>query len=623
MPENISTPIPHKAYDSHTILKIKDSEKERYMNLKMDAFVETKPHKQNMLIFRAEEAGIDPFKSELYKQTPGSPYPRKYPGITSGLIRRIVATKQARLYGTFVSEHGDYVKIIPQRISAEEPALGMTHLMNYFFRQDSYFKRKLSELFWSIETNGVGITKHFWNLKQSMFEVTRNPKMVRDPKSGKLKISQGGEMKVQRLVDRPEIEVIDPLFFTLPRGCKYLNREGGAAMCFHLELFYNHELLALEKRGYIKGFKEMLRKDMPTFNGYTHEAAEMIEYYDELFDEEMNRNLEPDDPYFRRWVTKIFEVPTDEKPPHEIWECNGEFIRMGIWRGGHTIPYEIHVSDPGTTTWIGRSAPEKAQDNFRMLNWIMRYGLERTANAAKDRLLVPESAGITNTDLQRLANAEGPITYNDVVQDGIGPKEKFLHLTSPDVSQSIFEQIQFLIQQSMEDQGVSLSEQPGADLPSAYRSGKLANILESQSGKVGGVAISLVGESLSRMYSQIMTMIYRLQTEPVDIVLNPMRPVIQTINPETFEHIPDMIAYPNVITRELTSEVIQTMSSYLPILQGSINGPAFVKMLLDLGMSPEVGRRFEEVMMLPPTMGQGGAAPTSQNNPPGNPGSQQ
>src|SRR3990167_10015007 len=75
--------IPHKAYDPNSILKVKDTEKERYLTLKAEAFVETKPHKQNMLIFRAQESGIDPFRNDLYKQTPGSPFPRKYPHITS------------------------------------------------------------------------------------------------------------------------------------------------------------------------------------------------------------------------------------------------------------------------------------------------------------------------------------------------------------------------------------------------------------------------------------------------------------------------------------------------------------------------------------------------------------
>ena len=609
-----STPIPHKAYDANTIqAKPKNKEKDRYLHLKADAFVETKPFKKNMLVFRAQEAGIDPFKHELYKQTPGSPLPKKNLGITSRLIHRAVNVKAARLYSAFCSEHGDYVKIIPQRMSAEDPAMAMTNLENYYLRQDRYYKRKLSELFTSVEVNGVGVTKQFWNFKQSVFDVNRAPTIIKDPNSNKLKIGRGGQRKSIILTDRPELEVIDPLFFSMPRGTKYLNREGGSAMCFHLELFYNYELLALEERGYIEDFKSIVRKDSKSYCGNQCESTEMQEYYDELFDSEMNKNLEPDDPYYRRWVTKIFEIATDNTPVIETWECGGEFIRQGIWKGGHEIPYEIHVSDPGTTTWIGRSTPEKIEDNFRMLNWIMRYGLEKVANNAKDRLLIPESAAIGQVDMQRLANGEGPVVYNDQVTDGIGPKDKFIHLTAPDVSQNYFTQMQFLIQQSMEDLGISLSETAGADLPSAYRSGKLANILESQSGKVGGVAISLVGESMGRVYNQFMTMIYRLQTAPVDVILDPRKPVVQTIDPDAFEHIPDMIAYPNIQTRELSEQVIQSMSTFLPFMQGSINIPQFMKMLLQLGTSPEVARRFEEVLMYPPTPATGpSAGPTAQ-----------
>lgn len=621
--EDIFPSIPHKAYDPNSISSVKDKEKDRYLTIKKEAFVETKPHKSNMLIFRAQEAGIDPFKSELYKQTPGSPYARKQIGITSGLIRRACGIRSARLYGAFCSEHGDYMKIIPQRISAEDPALAMTHLGNYYLRQDPYYKRKLAELASSIEVNGVGITKHFWNFKQSVFDVTRQPTVMRDPNSGKLRIERGGQRKAQVLVDRPEIEVIDPLFFALPKGTKYLNREGGAAMCFHLELLYNFELLDMQKRGYIENFKEMLKKDKPHFNNYMYESSEMIEYYDELFDEEMNTNLEHDDPYYRRWVTKIFEIPTDETPVHEIWECNGEILRKGIWKGGHEIPYEIHVSDPGTKTWIGKSTPEKSQDNFRMVNYLLRCALEAIGESSKARLLVPESADISQADLQRLANNEGPIKYNDAVSDGIGPKDKFLYLTAPNTGQGVFENIQFLMQQTMEDLGISISEMSGADLPSAYRSGKLANILESQSGKSGGMAVSLVGESMARMYNQFITMIYRLQTQPVDIILNPNKPVIQTINPEMFEQIPDMLAYPNIVTRELSEQTIQSVSNFLPFMQGAVNVPQFLKMLFQLGTSPEVARRFEEVLQFPPTPAPvKGGSPTSQTQETGSPGTQ-
>lgn len=602
MAEEVQTfePIPHKAYDPNSILKVKDKEKERYLLLKAEAFVETKPHKQNMLIFRAQESGIDPFRADLYKQTPGSPYPRKYPHITSGLIRRAVAIRAARIFGAFNSPHGDYIKVIPQRMSAEDPALGMTHLINYYLRQDPYYKRKIAELAMSIETNGVGITKHFWNFKQSVFEVNRTPTVMRDPLTNKLKITRKGNQRVQIITDRPEIDVIDPLFFAMPKGCKYLNRQGGAAMCFHLELFYNYELLELEKRGYIENFsKELLNNDSPSYNSETYEPAEMIQFYDELFDDEMNKNIETDDPYYRRFVTKIFEIPTDEKPVHEIWEVGNHIIRKGIWKGGHEIPYEIHVSDPPLKTWIGRSTPEKSQDNFRMLNYLLRVGLEALGESGKARLLVPESAGLSQVDMQRLHNNEGPIKYNDIVSDGIGPKDKFLYLTPPQSSAGIFEQAQFLMQQTMEDLGISVSEMSGADLPSAYRSGKLANILESQSGKVGGLAVSLVGESMQRMYNQIMTMIFRLQNQPVDIILNPMKPVVQTIDVDMFEQIPDMIAYPNIVTRELSETTIQSLSNYLPFMQGSINIPAFLKMLFQLGTSPEVARRFEEVMQQP------------------------
>ena len=615
--------IPHKAYDPNSILKVTDKEKERYLALKSEAFIETKPHKQNMLIFRAQESGIDPFRADLYKQTPGSPYPRKYPHITSGLIKRAVSIRSARIFGAFNSPHGDYVKVIPQRASAEDPALGMTHLINYYLRQDPYYKRKLAELAISIETNGVGITKHFWNFKQSVFEVNRTPTVMRDPVSGKLKITRRGNQRVQIITDRPEIEVIDPLFFAMPKGCKYLNRDGGAAMCFHLELLYNYELLDMEKRGYIENFKEILRTDRPTYTDTDSGSSEMVEFYDELFDDEMNKNVEPDDPYYRRWVTKIFEIPTDEKPVHEIWETNGTIIRKGIWKGGHELPYEVHVSDPPLKTWIGRSTPEKSQDNFRMLNYLLRVGLEALGESGKARLLVPESAGLSQVDLQRLANNEGPIKYNDMVSDGIGPKDKFLYLTPPQSAAGIFEQAQFLMQQTMEDLGISISEMSGADLPSAYRSGRLANILESQSGKAGGLAVSLVGESMQRMYNQIMTMIFRLQNQPVDIILNPMKPVIQTIDVDMFEQIPDMIAYPNIVTRELSETTIQSLSNYLPFMQGSINIPAFLKMLFQLGTSPEVARRFEEVMQqpVPPQQmmqqGQGTKAPGRQE---GNPG---
>jgi hypothetical protein len=615
-PKTLPPSFAPKAYDSNTITSVKDEEEETYTDMIRDAFMDTLPHKRNMLLFRAQYQGIDPFINETYKAVPGQPYHKQMPRITSMLTFKCCNIISSRYFQALVSSSGEYVKGMPQARGKVEKAKAVTTLTNHYLRKDDYLNYKFYEIFRGAAVDGVAVSKQYWNYQTSLIDNPRDLRTKLNPITGKIEL---GEKRKKRILvaDRPELDYVDPLFFALPKGHKFINRLGGASRCFHKELFYRYELEELEEWGYVKGVAGKTQAEIGGTHSNDLESSEMRQFYTELFDDYVNERIPFESPYYRFWIDKVFEKATPNSPPMELWFVNGHLIRKGVWKGGFELPYETHVHIPSFTSWIGIAVPEINQDNYRELNEILRNNADVVGQASRPILMYPKSMGLKQSDLDKMKKGI-PVEYNDL--DPTVTKDKIFYQQRPDLTTSSLEHRDYYNKQSLEDLGIAIGEAAIADLPSAMRSGKLLQGLTGQSGKQGAVTVSLMAESIKRVFNRMKIMTYALQNQPVEIMINPLTQETLKIGEDEFDVFPDVELYPNINLEQLGSEALQLFGQFIPMLQGAIDIPSYVKLLMELGATPEAARRFEEILPLPASPIGGGQSMAKPKQPVGSPG---
>jgi hypothetical protein len=603
------------------ILRVKDKEEDRIQSLIDDMFVDTMSQRRNIIRYRTQYQGMDLDFYNVFKYDRNKTPEEDLPGLTSMMIYNFTEIVTARFFSAYVNESGEYAKGLPQRIRAIEAAKGFTHLFNYYLRQNKEIKAIFYDLFRGTALDGVSITRQFWNYKQTTVDVSRQPRLKFNPGNKQFEIKN--DLTIKRsipLVDRPEFDYVDPLFFGVPKGTKYLNREGSGQICVEKQLFYRHELLALEKRGFLEGFKALKRNDFTGKTGYI--APEMSDFYRDLFESDMNMGLEWDDPYYRVWVDKIFEAANEESDITNYWMVNGHIIRKAHWEGGHELPYVIHTYTPANASWMGMGVGEIVQDNYRELNLIMRLALAHARKSGKISLLYPKNANLSQSDASKFTKEGGMIGYDDA-DSPFPPSQRFLPFNLGGSAELLFKQREVLEQQAIQSLGIGLPEIAGADLPSGFRSGKLVAGLSAQGSRPGQMKVSMMGESLSRVFEQMKHMIYRLQDEPVEVYLDDANSPILTVGLEVLERLPDVMVVPNGATKQISADVFQTLIQMLPFMQAnSIPGGSsyqFGKLLdyiLEQGLGNDVAKQLD-ALKAPPQAQFGPLPPNNQvQNPP-------
>jgi hypothetical protein len=110
-----------------------------------------------------------------------------------------------------------------------------------------------------------------------------------------------------------------------------------------------------------------------------------------------------------------------------------------------------------------------------------------------------------------------------------------------------------------------------------------------------------MGESLQRVFNRMRLMVYALQNKPIEVMINPFTQETLSVGEEEFDVFPDVKLFCNVNLQRLGAEVTQMFGQFIPMLQGAIDVPQYVKLLMELSATPEAARRFEEILPMAPS----------------------
>jgi hypothetical protein len=582
------------------ITKGNDKNIKRINNIAQTSFWEDRGHKKNMLIYRAQYQGIDPYMNQVYGHTPGDPSQARTSKVASRLAPQVCNILGARLYGEFMSPHGDHVVCMPKKNISEATSQAATNLMNYYFHQDDYFETNFRKVFTQLHVNGCYGLRLFWNYELGTYDKIINQAATFDilnntPTLGTTRI----ERKNIELADRPQIVPVDPLFFGLLKGSATVNGQLGSPMSIEKRLFTRAELYALEDLGYISGFKNLKKDKIGEMQTGRFEPTEISKYYKDLFNSEMNRGLDWDDPYHRYWVDVIYEDGTSTTPIMEYWFINGNAIRAFTWEGGFKKPYEFLQFVPTETTWVGIGAIEMIQDHVREANIIAKKRSDEIVQAGKSIIAIARESGIDQTKLQKMyQEGTGGIITVDTKSGTLKLDEVIKQFTLGIENSKLAEYDELNRQGAFRTLGISFAEDAGSPTPSAVRSANLFAGLSAQSSRPAQMVISTVGEGLRRIYEMTKTMIYMLQDEPVEVLLDEENPRVLRIPIEDIQSMPDMIAMPNAAMKELTAETQQGLLQMLPVLlQAGYDVGKFASVVLELGFNPEIKRRAKGMII--------------------------
>lgn len=561
-------------------------------------------------MYREEYQGIDSRWSQTFALDENRDASLTMAGLTSMMVYNFSEIVASRYYNTFVSDTGEYVRVLPERISAIEDAKALTHLINYYLRQNKKMKQTFYEIFRGVARDGVAVTEQCWNYKNTTQRITKQPRQRWDSKTKAYEeVNDVTVKKTIKLIDRPEIRYIDPLMFGMPPGAKTLDVD--SRMCNHKEVFTRGQLLALEKRGFLtESFSSLTKTEVGDLSSSSAEAPEMKMYYRELFSNELNEKLEWDDPEYKLVVDKLYVAASEDEDIMSYWFVNGQMIRSANWEGGHEIPYKIHTFTPVDTTWMGMGIAEIIQDYYREDNILTKSAVTIARKAGKVSLLIPRTENLTQADIGKLTSEGGVVQYDDA-QDGVPYNQKVIQYNLGAPLESLIKPRDDVRQQAAQVASIAIPEIAGADLPSAMRSDKLMAGLGSQSGRPAQMKVSLMGESLGDAYEQIKTLIYRLQDEPVEIYLGDKQQPMVKISPDIMETLPDTQVVPNIYAKKLSSDMFQILVQMLPYIQ-AVSTPAapqeaynFGK-VLDTVLESALGP--EEALKVFATKGTGGPA---------------
>src|SRR3990167_3803777 len=613
---------------TNAIIKPKNKDQQRLQRFIDESFIDTTPERQNILTWRSQAEGIDPFFNEVFNIKPGDALAQQLPGITSMLIRKAQQIITARAYVTYVPESGDFVRAIPQFKGASTNADAVTHAINYYLRLNKRQKRTMYDILWGAGEDGVSITRQRWNYQMGVTQVSRPASVKFNTESKTMQLVNQAEERSIILVDRPQIDYIDPLFFSIPQGYSHIGRDGGSPLTMEKILMSRSELEMLEKAGDIQGFGKLKVGEIGDEHGNEYESPEMKIYYDTLFNQKLNEGIEFEDPYYRFWVDIIMEATTPEKPITKTMMINGHIISQSAWTGGYDLPYTAHSYFPNKRSIYGYSVAFLLPDIYRQLNFTLRKEIAETQKSGNAITMIPDTSNITQNDMDKAFNQGGPLRYRRDPGDPIPPRDLFVHIPGGEVNEKLTRLREYLAQQGMEDLGIALAEVAGAEgqMPSALRSGKMFQGLASQGSRPAQMQNSLMGESLTDVYNQLKMLIFAFQDNPIEVLVNPRSNQTFTITPEDVEAFPQMLVYPNANLQQLSSDVLNTVVQMIRMLQGAVSMPDFLRFIFEFGVSPEVARRLDEVLAIPPPMQQlqpGGTAPVGnapqQVGSPGNP----
>ena len=120
-------------------------------------FLDNLHARKNIIKYRKQYQGIDNEFNYIFGYDNNRDAQLQLPGLTSMMIYNFTEIIASRLYSTFVNDFGDYVRVLPQKLSAIEPSKALTHLLNYYLRQNKLQRHHMYQIFRGVARDGVAI----------------------------------------------------------------------------------------------------------------------------------------------------------------------------------------------------------------------------------------------------------------------------------------------------------------------------------------------------------------------------------------------------------------------------------------------------------------------------------
>ena len=583
----------------------KEKEVKRYQNLITEMFLDNLHARKNIIKYRKQYQGIDNEFNYIFGYDNNRDAQLQLPGLTSMMIYNFTEIIASRLYSTFVNDFGDYVRVLPQKLSAIEPSKALTHLLNYYLRQNKLQRHHMYQIFRGVARDGVAISEQSWNYKQTIVKRSKQPRLKYDSKTDTLIPRNDLTIKESIvLADRPEMRYIDPLFFGVQKGGRFLNVD--ANMCCHKDLFSRSQLEALERRGYIgtdaggENFSKLTKDQIGNSHTTAREAPELAQYYNFILDEELNRGIKFEDKEYRFMIDKFWIGADEDQDVKCIWLINGIVVRNSFWDAGHEIPYTIYNYILPDTTWTGIGVAEVVQDYYREDNFLTRKGLALARMAGNWVVLLPKSMNIPQNELSQLTRSGGVFQYQES-GDGLPFSQKAIQWKLGDPSNAFIQQRDDVRRQAEIMAQISQPEIPGGDLGSAFRSGRQIAQVTAQTSRPAGMRISLIGEDLSIAYEQLKTMVHTLQEEQVEVLIDESSNKIIQIDTDLLERLPDTYVRPFIQAQQLHDAQAQIAMQLLPFIQAvstpvspdqAYNFRSVIDTVAESVLGPEAAKNF-------------------------------
>jgi hypothetical protein len=393
--------------------------------------------------------------------------------------------------------------------------------------------------------------------------------------------------------DRPDFTSVDPLMFEMETAATDLGPDGGQ-ICCEKKVMSRKQIRSMIKQGLIdEKFNSLTDKDIGDAHTNGFEAREMRNFYPNLFNGKLNDGMDFEDDEYKFLVDWVWQDGNEEEPVKSFFSINGNLLSEQSWAGGPFIPYQIYKFKQARKSWIGLSLPDCMQDKLRMYTYVFNLTLRDAIRSGIISTGMPSEAITSKEELQRFIEGK-PFKY-DLVNDGVSPKDKFIQLKHGEISPGLLQTREWLSSEMMEDIGIALQERSGADMGSGVRSGKMLQTMGNQGGKVARMQTSLMLEAFTGMYNQFKYLVYALQSEPIDVLVTGSNR-LTTIGNQALDALPGVFVYPAVSMAQLTTEMLNNVVPFAPLIQGIMNPLDFLGFIFEYGVSPELGRKFNQII---------------------------
>lgn len=604
---------------SPSILKIKEEDEKLIDRVQQEFFLDTLDLRRNIIQYREWYHGIDSDLDKAFGDDPNTDSAVMLPGLTSMIGFHSCEIETANFQNFYFPDSGEYMSVVPKKGIAVASAPKLNKGMNDYLMDNPNTLEEAYRNSRGTCRDGVSFLKTGWDLRNTTDHIPNVALPVFNPKTKTFDNPEETLAVTRKISDRPYFQYVDPLFIGLPRGSKMLNQD--ANMLVHKEIWYRHQLEELEFQGYIgkkaggKSFRSLNKDQIGAMHTNYLEAPEVQSYFEELFDTRLNSTLGFSHPHYKVMVDKMFLGTYHKGKVQEIWSINGHIIRKAPWIGGDEIPYTQFNYVLADQSYFGMGALEIIADYFREDNVLTRLGLVAARKEGNTLIFMPQELiqHLGQKNILKFSKTGGIV--------GIRVKDKEIPLAnqivpvnlSSGVTANFTQARQELRQLAQQYLGISVLQSNTAEVPSALRSKGVIQAFASETSGPTKMRQSLFGNSLTKVYEQLKSLVYFLETGPVEIPANPESSEFVTITREDINYLPFCRVKPAAQSQPVKEATGSLLLQLMQILRGPDGqvAPEVIKMVLEKLLGSEELIRLEAAGAIP--QGPVGGAPVGAN----------